>query len=56
MTPEQRARQGFLINSGCFVAKNSWWMALCPKHGQTQHLGYLGGACVECQKERVQPK
>ena len=34
-----------------FVAKNAWWYAHCEKHGETEHLGVLNGACVECQKE-----
>lgn len=35
------------------VAKNSWWMAECPKHGTTVHMSVIGGNCCECQRERV---
>jgi len=38
------------------VAKNAWWMAVCPKHGLTQHLGAIGGNCVVCQQERLDAK
>jgi hypothetical protein len=35
------------------VAKNTWWLAECLKHGQQAHLSYLGGACEKCQTERL---
>lgn len=25
----------------------------CPKHGLTEHLGYLGGACCRCHHENL---
>ncbi len=49
----QRSRQSFLRHNDIFVAKNSWWMADCPKHGETAHLGAIGGNCEKCQKERL---
>jgi hypothetical protein len=53
MNPDTRARREHCLRMGANVAKNAWWMAVCPKHGETQHLGYLGGACVVCQREKV---
>ncbi len=35
------------------VAKNAWWYALCPVHGEQRHLGVLDGACERCQAERL---
>lgn len=36
------------------VAKNAWWTATCPIHGETQHMAAIGGRCVECQKEGLE--
>ena len=46
----QRARQAYAreLAGAASVAKNSWWYAQCPKHGQTEHLSYLGGRCYKC--------
>ncbi len=35
------------------VAKNSWWLEDCPKHGNTPHLAVIDGKCSECQKEEL---
>jgi len=54
MTPAQRARQGYLLQQGHNVWKNAWWVADCPAHGPTPHLGYLGGRCQKCQDEGLE--
>lgn len=42
-----------LADDAC-VAKNSWWLAECPKHGNTTHLAVLGGRCTRCQDESLE--
>jgi hypothetical protein len=54
MTPAQRARTEFLARHAAMGGRNHWWMAYCPTHGETQHLSYLDGACIECQKEKLE--
>lgn len=56
MNPDTRARSNHCLQMDHNVAKNAWWMAVCPKHGETQHLGCLDGACVECQRERLEAR
>lgn len=51
MSPEQKARQGYLENAGLYVARNTYQMAECPRHGETPHLSYLGGRCSACASE-----
>lgn len=38
------------------VAKNAWFYADCPKHGQQPHLGVLGGACPLCHQAGLEAR
>lgn len=29
-------------------SRNTYDLAVCPTHGRTEHLSYLGGACCVC--------
>lgn len=35
-------------------SRNTFWIATCPKHGETDHLSYLGGACTKCHQEGLE--
>lgn len=56
MSPQQNARRGYLENSGLYVARNFYWMAWCPRHGEAPHLSYLGGRCSACASEAQVPQ
>ena len=37
-----------------FVKKNAWYLAHCPKHGETEHGVVLDGRCFKCQAEKLE--
>jgi len=53
MNTQQTSRANYCRAMKATVAKNSWWMAKCRKHGMTEHLSYLGGRCCKCVDEKL---